>query len=99
MSYKIRNTKQPELNSVLQVRYNGENIIGIVEKVNNGKISILMLDRIGRIIINMSDNWTCLNILTPSDLRDKYNMLINTDVSKSVLDAYEKFKIRINIDK
>lgn len=90
----IHDNKLPAINSIILVRYGNENIIGIVEVIQNDKLNVLMLDRIGRIIIDKNDSWICLSDDNLKTLRNSYDTYIGSDVSQLVTTQYNAFKAK-----
>jgi hypothetical protein len=92
MKFKLDNNKLPPINSIILVCKDDSNVIGLVEAVANDNIVVLMLDRIGRIIIHISDNWTQLNVSNLSSLRYVYKVFINQNIDGILNESYLKFK-------
>lgn len=96
MKYKIINNQIPPINSII-LKYDektGENYIGIVNKVDTNKFTILLLDRNGFLIIDNYDNWLLLSLNSLSDLRNYYHSYIKKDVDQLMHTAYSRFYVQ-----
>lgn len=87
----INKTYSP--NSIVLIE-DGDTKIGIIENVSDDKLSILLLDRIGRIIID-KNNVELLETTDAQSLRDHYNHYINKDVNDLIKSSYKQFVEKI----
>jgi hypothetical protein len=89
MKYKIINDmRKPNRGSFILVCKNDENIIGLIEKIMDDGMIILMLNKNGYIKINHNDEWLMLNVSTLDDLRNNYRTFINKNVEAILQEKY-----------
>ena len=91
MTFRFSNNMCPPINSIILVRINNTNIIGLVETIVDEKIYVLALDRVGRISIKKTDDWILLDISNLQSLRNSYKMFINKNIDGLVQESYGKF--------
>ena len=76
-----------------------DNVIGMVEQVKNNKITLLMLDRNGRIIIDINSDWMLLDIDDMEMIRHSYDLFVKKDITDIVKNSYELFRKNFLIQK
>lgn len=92
MRLNIRNSNLPKNNSLILVCLPTDNVIGMVEQVKNNKITLLMLDRNGRIIIDTNSDWMLLDIDDMEMIRHSYDLFVKKDIADIVKNSYEVFR-------
>lgn len=93
MKFKLVNKQEfPPVQSTILVCKDDGDYIGIVEMIHNDNIYVLLLDRIGRMAINKTDNWIVLNTTDLSKLRYDYKTYIGGSIPKIINDSYKKFE-------
>ena len=91
MRYKFAHNRMPSKNAILLVFNDNGNVIGMVDNVDERKITLMGLDENGQIVIEKNANWIELKLTNLQSLRDAYNTYINKDVNQIIADAYRKF--------
>lgn len=91
MKYRFINNKLPNVNAIIMLCRENDNIIGVVESIFDNKFTLLLLDRNGKIIVDMYDNWIQINTDNLDMLRNNYKIFIHGDIDNIINDAYAIF--------
>lgn len=97
MKFKFINAKIPEIGSIILVCEINKiqcSHIGSVEFINptTSNMTVLLLDKIGNITVNMTDSWTVLQIPDLQSLRYAYASYCDQNIDKLLIDGYSAFK-------
>jgi hypothetical protein len=96
--YKIVNPNEYKTGNIIMTRdVSGKTVIGIIEEINNNsnKITLLRLDKEGRIIIDASNDKLLLTMNNMNTLRDTFRMYVGVPSNDDIQKAYDQYKLQL----
>jgi hypothetical protein len=81
----------PPIYSIILFNINDDNHIGLVNKIIDDNMEVLLLDIVGKKIVNINDTWTSLSAPNIQALRNYYHMFIGKNTNQQFIDKYKIF--------
>lgn len=81
----------PPLYSIILISVKDKKYIGFINKIEKDIMSVLLLDTVGKMNINIKDNWRILDIKDLQSLRGAFNTYIGRNTPQVILDKYKIF--------
>lgn len=94
MRYAIINRNKPRVGSYVLVMHNVENMIGMVEKLHDSHMTVLLLSHNGRIDVGYDKGWVLMNVPDLQTMRYVYGTYVSQNIVGGIEQAYDAFKKR-----
>lgn len=82
----------PQKNMTILIKSNNDHSFGIISEINTDNMVIALLDRCGKITIDISSDWEPFDILNPKILHYYYDTFVGKNVTDIFVNHYEAYK-------